>query len=43
MIFAALYRKIEYIIGKLQFSAQNMTALVQNQTTKMFGPFSALF
>jgi hypothetical protein len=29
--------------GKLQFSAANMTVLVQNQTTKKFGSFSALF
>jgi hypothetical protein len=34
-------RKIEYINGKLQFYAKNMTALVQNQTKKIsfFGPF----
>jgi hypothetical protein len=32
-------RKIEYINGKLQFYAKNMTALVQNQTKKISAPF----
>jgi hypothetical protein len=29
--------------GKLQFSAKDMNVLMQNQTTKKFGPFSAPF
>jgi hypothetical protein len=34
---------ILYINGTLQFSAKNMTVLLQNQTTNKFGPFSVLF